>query len=98
MNFKALTAGTAVSMMVLAQAAVAGSLAPVVDCNVTPEAEECAVVTLAPTPSSSAGLGGLGAAGVAAGVAGVVALGASIAAATDDDDDDDDAVATTTAN
>lgn len=90
MSIKSIFAGSAAAAVILTQTAFAGSLAPVVDCNVTPEAEECAVVTLAPNPSSSAGLGGLGAAGTAAAVGGgLLALGA-LAAIVDDNDDDDE--------
>ncbi len=98
MSIKSILAGTAVCSVVLTQTAVAGSLAPVVDCNVTPDAPECAVVTMAPAQGSSgsAGLGGLGAAGTAAAVGGgLLALGALAAIANDDDDDDDSPTTTT---
>ena len=95
MTIKTLIAGSASAVVLLSQTAMAGSLAPVVDCNVTPDAPECAVVTLAPTPGSSgSGVGGLGAAGTAAAIGGgLLALGAIAALV---NDDDDDSAATTT--
>ncbi|TDL81875.1 hypothetical protein E2L08_04270 [Palleronia sediminis] len=70
--------------LVTAQAAMAGSYAPAVDCSVTPNAPECAVVTAAPVQTGSLGLG---TAGAIAG--GLLAAGVLAAVLSNDDDDDD---------
>ncbi|TDL81876.1 hypothetical protein E2L08_04275 [Palleronia sediminis] len=70
--------------LVTAQAAMAGSFAPAVDCSVTPNAPECAVVTAAPMEVAPMGLG---TAGYIAG--GLLAAGVLAAVLSNDDDDDD---------
>ena len=86
MNIKTIIAGSASAVVLLTQTAFAGSLAPVVDCNVTPDAPECAVVTLAPATGSSGSAGGLGGAGTAAAIGGGLLAVGLIAAIIDDDD------------
>ena len=96
MKVRNVIAGAASAVVLLSQTALAGSLAPVVDCNVTPNAEECAVVTVAPRSSSSlapggaggAGLAGLGTLGTVAAVGGVIAAAAIIGAIANNNDDD----------
>lgn len=89
MDIRKIFVAVASTAVVAGQAAVAGSFAPAVDCSVTPDAPECAVVTAAPVETST----GLGTAGyIAGGVLGAAALAAILS---DDDDDDDDSDTTT---
>ncbi|PZX15753.1 hypothetical protein LX81_02385 [Palleronia aestuarii] len=95
MKVRNVIAGATSAVVLFSQTALAGSLAPVVDCNVTPNAPECAVVTLAPSNPGSSGVGGLGTLGTVAAIGGVIAAAGIIAAIADDDDDDDNGSTTT---
>ncbi|CAM4207613.1 hypothetical protein [Palleronia rufa] len=95
MSYRAVLAAASSAAILSAQVASAGGIAPAVDCDVTPDAPQCATVVFAPEAAGGSGLSGLGTAGTAAAVVGGVAALALLAAALDDDDDDSSSTTTT---